>query len=298
MVRRCSWANQQVIRCELGTIAATIASMPGLRPPIISIVGEVIQLAKTMDWFSARPWFGKKVWVTSPEHSANILGKKFAELGAEVLQHPVMTIEPPADWKSVDATLNAIDRFDWIVFSSVYGVEGFFERLSAIGKDGRCLHRAKIAAVGSGTAAAIAKYSIHCDMVPQVAGAESLAELLIHDCIDQQFLFARNPDGETVAMKKLEAAGGKVTSLDIYRQTPSTSLPPSWLRSLEAGEIDAITATSRNIATQTIALLGDRSRQQRWLSLSPSITACLLELGCENVQTARTPSFDALTELV
>ena len=298
MVRRCSWANQQVIRCELGTIAATIASMPGLRPPIISIVGEVIQLAKTMDWFSARPWFGKKVWVTSPEHSANILGKKFAELGAEVLQHPVMTIEPPADWKSVDATLNAIDRFDWIVFSSVYGVEGFFERLSAIGKDGRCLHRAKIAAVGSGTAAAIAKYSIHCDMVPQVAGAESLAELLIHDCIDQQFLFARNPDGETVAMKKLEAAGGKVTSLDIYRQTPSTSLPPSWLRSLEAGEIDAITATSRNIATQTVALLGDRSRQQRWLSLSPAITACLLELGCENVQTARTPSFEALTELV
>ena len=297
MVRRCSWSNQQVIRCELGTVATTIASMPGLRPPIISIVGEVIQLAKTMDWFSARPWFNKKVWVTSPEHSARTLSKKFAEQGAEVLQYPVMCIEPPTDWQAIDATLCELEIFDWIVFSSVFGVEGFFARLKAIGKDGRSLHRSKIAAVGPGTAASIAKYSINCDMVPQVAGAESLAELLIHECEGKQFLFVRNPDGETAAMTRLEVAGALVTSLNIYRQTPATSLPKSLHRSIEAGEVDAVTATSRNIASQTVALLGELSRQQKWLSLSPSITAHLHELGCENVQTARTPSFDALVEL-
>lgn len=298
MVRRCSWANQQVIRCELGTVADTIASMPGLRPPVISIVGEVIQLAKTMDWFSARPWFGKKVWVTSPEHTAGTLSKKFAELGAEVLQYPVMNIEPPADWQAVDNALNELDRFDWIVFSSVFGVEGFFERLRTVGKDGRCLHRSKIAAVGSGTAAAIAKYSIHCDMVPQVAGADSLAELLIHECKEKQFLFVRNPDGETSAMIRLESAGAVVTRLHVYRQTPASTLPAGWLRTFEAEEVDAITATSRNIASHAVALLGELSQKQKWLSLSPAITARLHELGCDNVQTARNPSFDALVELI
>ena len=298
MVRRCSWANQQVIRCELGTVAATIASMPGLRPPIISIVGEVIQLAKTMDWFSARPWFGKKVWVTSPEFTANTLSKKFAEQGAEVLQYPVMTIEPPVEWRAIDATLSELDRFDWIVFSSVFGVDGFFERLRTIGKDGRSLYRSKLAAVGSGTAAAIAKYSLNCDMVPQVAGAESLAELLIHQCQGQQFLFVRNADGETSAMTRLEGAGATITSLNIYRQTPVVSLPSSALKAIEAGEVDAITATSRNMASQVVALLGEVSHQQKWLSLSPRITARLHELGCKNVLTASNPSFDALVELV
>jgi uroporphyrinogen III methyltransferase / synthase len=258
----------------------------------------VIQLAKTMDWFSARPWFGKKVWVTSPEHTARTLSKKFAEQGAEVLQYPVMTIEPPTDWQAVDATFDVLARFDWIVFSSVFGVEGFFERLRVLGKDGRSLHRSKIAAVGSGTAAAIAKYSMSCDMVPQVAGAESLAELLIHECKGLQFLFVRNPDGETLAMKRLESAGATVTSLNVYHQTPVSSVPAGWLKQFDVGEVDAITATSRNIANQTVALLGELSRKQKWLSLSPAITARLNELGCENVITASTPSFDALVELV
>jgi uroporphyrinogen III methyltransferase / synthase len=297
MIRRCSWPDQQVFRCELGTVAATIAAMPGLRPPIISIVGEVIRMAKTLDWFTTRPWFGRRVWVTSPKNTAEVLAKKFAEQGAEVFLHPVMTIEPPLEWQSVDAILRALDQYEWIVFSSVYGVEGFFERLRALGLDGRSLHQAKIASVGSGTAAAIARYSMHCDMIPQVPGADALAELLAIQCEAKNFLFVRSPEGETTAMHRLERAGAFVESLNIYRQVLVASLSESWLKRVESGEIHAITATSKNIATQTVALLGDLGRNANWLSMSPAITASLKELGCKNVQTAREPSFEALVQL-
>ncbi len=297
MIRRCSWPDQQVIRCDLETVAATIASIPGLRPPVISIVGDVIRMAKTLDWFSARPWFGKRIWVTSPVNTAGMLSKKFAEQGADVIQRPVMTIESPLDWQAVDATLQSLDQFDWIVFSSVYGVDGFFERLRVLGKDGRSLYCTQLAAVGSGTAAAIAKYSMHCDMVPQVSGADSLANLLVNHCMGKRFLFVRNPDGETAGMDRLTQAGAEVACLNIYRQVPVPSLPGEWILSLERGEIHAITATSKNIARQTVTLLGDLSRRQKWLSLSPSITAKLHELGCDHVRTAREPSFDAMVEL-
>ena len=297
MVRRCSWPDQQVIRCDLGSVAKTLDSMPGLRPPIISIVGEVIRMAKAMDWFTERPWFGKRIWVTSPTHTAKILGQKFVEQGAEVIQIPVMTVVPPADWQQVDAMLGSLDQTDWIVFSNVFGVEGFFSRLRMLGKDGRCLHRCKLAAVGSGTAAAIAKESMHCDMVPQIAGVEYLADLLIHQCKGKRILFVRNPDGETSAMDRLTEAGALVVTMNIYHQLPAPSLSAEWLSRIESGEIHAITATSKNIATHAVKLLGERSRNQNWLSLSPSITAKLHDLGCAQVETAREPSLDALVDL-
>ena len=279
-------------------MATTIAELPGLRPPVISIVGDVVHMAKTTDWFAQRPWFGKRIWVTSPDQSGKLLSKRFSELGAQVLHHPVLAIQGPEEWSSIDETLSRIEDYDWIVFSSLYGVDGFFQRLRALGKDGRSLHHAKIAAVGTGTAAAINKYSMFCDMVPQTQGAEALAHLLIPICNDQRILFVRNPEGEMIAMDLLAAKGAQVESLNIYRQTRLLDLPQSILDLSQANGIDAITATSKNIARHTVGLLGKHSEQQNWLSMSKAITQTLHELGCKNVQTAREASFDGLTELL
>jgi len=208
-----------------------------------------------------------------------------------------MTIASPNDWQSVDVTLVGLEKYDWIVFSSTVGVDAFFARLHALGKDGRCLAKSMLAAVGAGTAAAIAKHSMRCDMVPQTPGASALADLLIHHCSGKRFLFVRNPDGETEAMDRLSEAGGEVETMDVYHQVLIPSLPESWIAQCASGEIHAIAVTSKNIADHTVALLGQVSRSQLWLSLTPAITARLHELGCIHVKTAREPSFDALMEL-
>jgi uroporphyrinogen-III synthase len=115
--------------------------------------------------------------------------------------------------------------------------------------------------------------------------------------VGKRFLFVRNPDGETTAMSRLSTSQAIVETLDVYRQSLVQQLPPKVAECLRLGKLDAITATSKNIARQTVALLGNESRTQTWLSLSPSITSLLVDLGCERVITASEPSFDALVAL-
>jgi uroporphyrinogen III methyltransferase/synthase len=297
LVRRVSWPDQNVIRCELGNVAETIDTTAGLRPPIISIVGEVIRMAKPMDWFSLRPWFGKRVWVTSPNQSGNSLPKRFADQGAQVIHYPAMSIQPPEDWTEIDSRFSEIESYDYIIFSSVYGVDGFFSRLTTLGKDGRSFPRTKIAAVGENTALAINKHCIQCDLFPPKPGADSLADILIEHCRGKRILMVRNPDGETNALDRLSRAGAHVDCMNIYRQVAVTSIPKSLFEQALSHEIDAITVTSKNIARHTVRLLGEHSASQHWLSLSPAITAQLHELGCKDVLTAGEPNFESLIDL-
>ncbi|MEQ1825605.1 MAG: uroporphyrinogen-III C-methyltransferase [Pirellula sp.] len=293
LVRRCSWPDQEVLRCMLGDVATAIASAQNFRPPVICVVGEVTQMAKDMDWFSKRPWFGRNVWVTSPDHSGELV-RRFSDLGANVIHQPVIRIEPPESWSVVDSKLRALGRFDTVVFSSVFGVDAFFDRLLQLGLDGRVMSKAKIAAVGHRTAEAMARHSIHCDIVPNISGADSLADLLEANCYGKNFLFVRNPDGETIAMDRLKKLGAEVESMDVYRQIRIDQLPSSLKRYIQQNDLHAITATSKNIAQTVCQLLGDQATRQRWLSLSPAITNDLVNRNCERVATAATPDFESL----
>jgi len=297
LIRRCSWPDQETIHCDLATVASTLAATPHFTPPMISVVGEVIRNSKSMDWFSIRPWFGKRVWVTSPIATGKLLARKLEERGAQSLVEPVMTIKPPDDWKPVDQMILEAGNYDWIVFSSVYGVDGFFERLKTLGKDGRLLGNAKLAAVGSATANAIAMHSMFCDMVPQTQGAEGIANLFEHNCKGKRFLFVRNLNGETVAMDRLRASSAEVQSLPVYQQVLQDSLPLSVRKLLELNKLDAVTATSKNIAKQAMQLLGPSRLKVTWLSLSNAISELLREHGCESVLTASEPSFEMLASL-
>jgi uroporphyrinogen III methyltransferase/synthase len=297
LIRRCSWHDQETLLCDLSTVASTLAAAPNFTPPMISVVGEVIRMSKRMDWFSVRPWFGKRVWVTSPKATGNLLAKKLDEQGAMTVVEPVMTIQPPDDWAPVDAMILESGRFDWIVFSSVYGVDGFFARLKTLGKDGRLLSGAKIAAVGSATANAIAMHSMVCDVVPQAQGAEGIANLFEQNCRGKRFLFVRNPTGETIAMDRLRIAGAEVQSVSTYQQILKHELPSSVLKLLDTNQLDAVTATSKNIAKQAMELLGPSKTKVTWLSLSPSISDLLRQHGCEKILTAPEPSFEQLAAL-
>jgi uroporphyrinogen III methyltransferase / synthase len=297
MIRRCSYPDQQVLRCELSSVSETLAQNTAFKPPIISIVGDVVRLAKPMDWFRDRPWFGKAIWIPSPLETGSKLATMFVREGACVVNEPIMRIASPLDWNSVDSSLQTIDQYDWIVFSSVFGVEAFFHRLSHLGKDCRCLHANKIAAVGTGTAHALQRQGIVCDMVPQVQGSASLAELLMPIAKNSSFLFVRNPNGETKAMEMLSQAGARVSTLDVYRQIMVKQLPVTIASALKESSIDHIAVTSSNLAQQALELTGDYRHQVTWLCLSEKISRVISSAGCERVLTAREASFESLVDL-
>ena len=132
IVRRCTWADQETIRCTLATVAAVLAARE-LRPPAIFVVGEVVKfgaadLVVCPTAAGRRPCAGD-----APGEQAHDLRDRLAALGADVLVQPGIEIGPPTDWAAVDAALARLDQYDWLVFSSGNGVRYLLDRLLAGG---------------------------------------------------------------------------------------------------------------------------------------------------------------------
>jgi uroporphyrinogen III methyltransferase/synthase len=278
IIRRVSLADQQTIRCTLGTVAETIRERK-LRPPALVIVGQVAAAATVHDWFSERPLFGRRVLVTRAAHQAPELVKMLSERGAGVINQPAIEIGPPDDWGPVDAALNRLDQFDWLVFSSANGVRSFLDRLLT-GRDLRALGSIKLAAIGPGSAEELARYHLRADIVPEEYRAESLAGALVGEAsAGRRFLLVRASRGREVLAEQLRAAGGQVEQVVVYTNRDVATADPQVAELLSAGKIDWITVTSSAIARSLVKLFGDELRRARLVSISPITTATLAELG-------------------
>lgn len=279
VVRRCSQADQRTVRTTLGEVA-TVVEREKLRPPVIFIIGEVAALGERYSWFEHRPLFGKKILVTRPAHQSASLAGPLAELGAEVLFQPAIEIGPPEDWGPVDAALDRLSEFDWLVFSSSNGVRYLLDRLEAkAGRDLRALGKIKLAAIGPGTADELQRYHLKADLVPDEFRAESLAGSLAGNARGKRFLLARASRGREVLADELSDAGGIVEQVVVYQSCDATTADPQILDQMREGKIDWVTVTSSAIAKSLARLFGESLKTTKLASISPITSATLQELG-------------------
>ncbi len=223
IIRRCSWPDQLTIRCTLATVVKTLEAAK-LRPPVAFIVGDVAAGSEHDSWFTRRPLFGKRILLTRPIDRADSLYQPLSELGADCLVQPAIEISPPTDWRPVDAALARLREFDWLVFSSVNGVQFLLERLLQTGGDLRQLAGVNLAAIGPGTSEELARYHLRVDrQPPEIYRAEALAELLAPDAQGKRFLLARASRGREVLAETLLAAGGMSSRLSFTKAPMSPS---------------------------------------------------------------------------
>ncbi len=278
IVRRCTFADQETIFTTLGKIDEHLG--PGkLRPPAVVIVGAVARERSPENWFTARPLFGKRVLVTRPARQADAMVSRLRSLGAEVLYQPAIEILPPADWTAVDAVINRLAEFDWLVFSSANGVESFFGRLFQLGHDVRAVHNCRLAAIGPATADALEALHLQADVSPSEYRAEALAAALAPAAKGQRFFLARASRGRETLAELLTAAGGIVTQAVVYESRDVTAPDPDVVEALAAGRIDWTTVTSSAIARSLVALFGDALRKTKLVAISPLTAEVLAELG-------------------
>ena len=278
IVRRCSWPDQQTNTCTLASVADEIETRR-LRPPALVVVGPVAALAREHDWFSKRPLFGARVLVTRSAGQAASLAATLAELGAEVPWQPAIEIGPPEDFAPLDRAIAQLDRYDWLVFASTNGVQAFFGRLLA-GRDLRALGGVRLAAIGSASADALAKYHLRADLVPDAFRSEALAASLREEATSgKRFLLVRASRGREVLGEQLAAAGGRVDEVVAYASRDVAAADPDVAERLAAGQIDWITVTSSAIARSLVRLFGDELRKSRLASISPLTSSTLAELG-------------------
>ena len=285
IVRWCTRTKQRTVRCTLGTVEK-IVDEQGLRPPSVFVVGKVVDRASPVSWYAARPLLGRRVLVAGSPGTSEKLRDRLTKLGADVITQPAIRITDPPDWAPVDAALDRLDQYDWLVFSSGNGVDYLLRRLIDRGGDLRSLGSVKLAAVGSSTAKRLGGYHLRADLVPEQFNAESLARALSGEAEGRRFLLARASRGRQVLADKLQRAGAQVDPVVVYGNVDVEDPNPDAVKVLSAGEVDWVTVTSPATARSLVRLYGDALRSARLACISPLTAATLSDLGYESAVEA------------
>ena len=283
VVSRGTTPAQRTVVAPLDRLVADV-QRAGLRAPSMIIVGDCVRQRETIAWFEHRPLFGLRVGVTRPVGQAASVISRLLDLGAEPVLMPAIAVQPPADWTSADQALARLPDFDWVVFTSVNGVRSLAQRLWDTGGDLRQLARTKLAAIGDGTAQALAELRLRADIVPDAFRAEALAEALTPHVAQQRVLWARASRGRDVLPEALRAAGAQVTEAVLYDNLDADGLSPDVLAAIEQGHLDWICLSSPSIARNlrrllTPAALSRLGTTTRVASISPVTSAAAREAG-------------------
>ena len=150
-----------------------------IKAPSCIVVGPVCTLEEDFNWFLEKPLFGRKVIITRPEKGEGKLGGRLRELGADVFEYPCIKIEKSIENKGlVNAAIETISNYQWLVFTSKNGVDFFFESLFEKGLDVRALGSIKIAVVCPQTDNSLMKYGLKADLLPITYNGDCLGDLL------------------------------------------------------------------------------------------------------------------------
>jgi uroporphyrinogen III methyltransferase/synthase len=250
-------AEQETLVGTAATIAG-LAERAGLQPPAVAVVGEVVRLRERLAWFERKPLHGRRIVVTRALRQSGSFAERLAEMGADVIPCPTIEIVPPASSAPLDDAIGRIESFDWVVFTSVNGVEAFFDRLRVLKRDLRALHRARLAAVGSATAEALAARGLLVDLLPGEFRAEGLAAAMrAADVTGARVLLPRAAGAREVLPILLREAGAEVEEVESYRAILPATDPIEVRSALAEGRVDLVTFTSSSTVRHFLALLGE-----------------------------------------
>jgi uroporphyrinogen III methyltransferase/synthase len=166
LVRWGTTTRQQTVTGTLENIVQR-ANEAGLKAPAIIVVGEVVGLRDTLQWFEKRPLLGKRIVVTRARAQASDLVQRLSLLGAECIECPTIEVVAPDSWLALDRALEKLSTYQWLVFTSVNGVQFFFDRLFKNGLDTRALGHLKTAAIGPVTAQRMRSLGLNTDIMPE-----------------------------------------------------------------------------------------------------------------------------------
>jgi len=225
-----------------------------LTPPAVIVVGEVVWLREKLRWFDNRPLFGKRILVTRARHQASALSQLLSERGAKPIDLPVISIQPLPDTGELDGAISNLDQYQWLVFTSVNGVDAFFQRLYDLNLDSRALGRLKVGAIGPATAKALRKRGVIPDYIPEVYSSEGLiAGLSRWDIVGKCLLLPRADIADKKLTNGLTELGAEVHEIVAYRTVPQPEAMAQAKRVLLSGQIDVITFTSSSAVSNLVA---------------------------------------------
>ncbi|MGB9616521.1 MAG: uroporphyrinogen-III C-methyltransferase [Desulfomonilaceae bacterium] len=274
--------RQQSLVSTLGDLPDK-AEQKGVKAPAVIVVGAVASLSQRLAWFETKPLFGKNILVTRTREQSGKLAGKIRELGGQPILFPTIAIRDPDDFSALDDSIRNIQTYDWVVFTSVNGVQRFMTRFLHLTQDIRELKGPRIAAIGPVTAAAVTERGVKVDLTAETFVAEGLIEVFRGLPLQgQKILIPRAEKARDALPLALTTAGAQVTTVGVYRtcKPDDVDVAPV-LDMLEKKAIHAVTFTSSSTVSHFVDIVGS----QRLGELMVDVTAA--SIGPVTTETAR-----------
>ncbi|MCF7668571.1 MAG: uroporphyrinogen-III synthase [Verrucomicrobia bacterium] len=279
-------ANTQVTSAlRLGS-AASESKLQRSSGGELLLIGEEWDVSGRLDWFERRPLYGKRVVVTRAREKSEVMSASLRALGAEVLEIPVIKITPLSDSEALNEALDGLNVYDWLLFTSVNGVDTFFRAFFRRFDDLRDLGGAHLAAVGTATADRLRSIHLHVDCVPKEHTGVGLAEAMSeHSSIENlKVLMPRAEKGNKELPRILEDKGAIVDDIPCYRNELDASAGSEDAQELISGGADWITFTSGSTVmnfhdTFDLRRLREKFHGLRLASIGPETGRALESLG-------------------
>ena len=266
------WGTRPDQRTVTGTLLDIVdrAGDAGLGPPVVAVIGEVVNLRNRLRWFDDRPLFGKRVLVTRPRAQAGALSELLLRSGAQPIELPTIEISPLESFERLDGALKRLESYDWVIFTSVNAVRVVFDRLGALSLDSRAFHTCMIGVIGPATASALRERGIAADFVPDVFVSEAIVDGLKNRGFSGgSVLLPRAANARDALNSGLTGLGANVDEVPVYHIVMPTDSAPR-VDDVLAGGIDVATFTSSSTVANLVSLLdGDVVR------ISGATIACI-----------------------
>ena|SRR6185312_10082497 len=231
------------------------------------------------------PLSGWRILTTRAGKQSGGLAEPLREMGAEVIEIPTIEIKPPGSYKALDAALKNITRYDWLVLTSVNGVEALFARLKKLRIAPAKLAHLQVAAIGPATQREIEENGLKVSVTPDRYVAEAVVESLKGKMERKRVLLVRAKVARDVLPIELRKSGAKVDVAEAYE----THVPKgakaklNRLFSNDSSRPDIVTFTSSSTATNFLLLLEKdhwHGLREIWLaSIGPVTSDTLRQAG-------------------
>lgn len=276
--------EQETITGTISNISKKLKDNPHIKTPAVTLVGNIVNLRNELNWYERKTLFGKKVIVTRPLQQSKELIDLLNSEGAEILEFPTIEISEPVTWSGVDNSISYFDSYDYVIFTSVNGVERFLYRLHQKGADSRIFGGKQIIAIGSKTSSVLEKYGLRADIVPEEYVAEGIISSLENkDISGSRFLIPRAEVARDILPDKLEEMGAEVDVVSCYRTIMPKHDRKRILKlgeDLRNGDIDIVTFTSSSTVSNFFAIFNNLEPKHKRFSI-----ACIGPVTAETVRS-------------
>ena len=295
-----TWLQQKTVTGCLENIL-DLGRRAGFEPPVIAIFGQVVELREQLRWFDLKPLWGKKVLITRSRSQASKLKELLEGLGATPIELPTIQTVPLDDYAELDAALDRLAEFSWVIFASVNSVESVFSRLGTKthARDARAFGSSQVCAIGPATAEALVRRGIIADYLPSSSTSKAVvAELSDRDWTDMPVLLPGADIGRDVLAQGLARLGAQVELVSAYRTVAAPEVGRLARETLDQG-VDIVTFTSSSTVRNLLeALDGDESRLKSSIiaCIGPATAATAKELGLHVDLVAKKHNVQGLAE--